>query len=185
LSDDVYGSNSTAADPIGAGAAAKIRSAKFAPLRSILSNMTIAVREDRLHLARENDQGGQSMRRVEPREMLGTENSRFSGNRRIARTMNALLAIRSNTQFSDRLKTLYNPDQVLLAWRFRPFTQPCERRPALVVASRKQPFQPGKLSGSNPSVRFFCARFRARARAARPIFSKVTDAGSKMLRWRK
>jgi hypothetical protein len=71
------------------------------------------------------------------------ENGRFFGNRRIARRMNALLAIRSNIQLSDGLKAFYKSDQVLLAWRFRPFTQPCERRPVLVTAGSKQRFEPG------------------------------------------
>jgi hypothetical protein len=35
---------------------------------------------------------------------------------------------------------------------------------------------------SNPSTRFLCACFRARARAARPMRSKIVGAGNKMLR---
>jgi len=75
--------------------------------------------------------------------MLRTENSRFSRYRSVAGPMNALLAILPDAQFPDGLKALDNPDQVLLARRFRPFTQPCERCPVLVVADRKQCFQPG------------------------------------------
>ena len=73
--------------------------------------------------------------------MLGAEDGRFAGNGSVARPVNALLAILSDTQLSDDLKAFYNPDQVLLAWRFRPFTYPRERRSVLIVTDREQRLQ--------------------------------------------
>ena len=52
--------------------------------------------------------------------MLSAENGRFPGNCRVARAMNALLAILSDAQLSDGLKAFDDPDQVLLGRRFRP-----------------------------------------------------------------
>ena len=83
-----------------------------------------SVGEDRFHLARKHDQGGQSARRVEPREMLSAENGDFPSDRRVARAMNALLAILPDAELSDGLKAFDDPDQVLLGRRFRPFAQP-------------------------------------------------------------
>jgi hypothetical protein len=99
------------------------------------------VREDRFHFSRENHKGGQAARRVEPREMLSAENGRFTGNRRVARPVNALFAILSDPQFSNGLKAFDNLDQVLLGRRFRPLAQPCERRPVQVTADCKQRLQ--------------------------------------------
>ena len=129
---------------------------------------------------------GQSTRRVESREMLGAENGRFPRNRRVARTMNALLAIRSDAQLSDGLKAFDDPDQVLLGRRFRPFTQPRERRSVLSSPTAINASSPAIVSGSKPSTRFLCARFRARARAAKPMrFQDCQMRASKMLRLRR
>jgi hypothetical protein len=73
--------------------------------------------------------------------MLSAENGRFTGNRRVARPVNALFAILSDPQFSNGLKAFDNLGQVLLGRRFRPLTQPCERRPVLVIADCKQRLQ--------------------------------------------
>ena len=114
--------------------------------------------------------------------MLSAENGGFPSNRCVARTMNALFAILADPKPSYDLQTFDDPDQVLLPRRFRPFTQPRERRSVSIVANRDQRLQSGN-----------CLRFQALdevlvgplSRAAKPNFSKVTDAGSKMLRLRK
>src|ERR1700732_1616809 len=73
--------------------------------------------------------------------MLSAENGRFPSNRRISRTMNALFAILTDPKFSDDLQAFDDPDKVLLPRRFRPFTQPRERRSASIVANRDQRLQ--------------------------------------------
>jgi hypothetical protein len=126
------------------------------------------VREDRFHLACEDDQGSQSARRVEPREMLGAENGCFSGNRRIAGTMNALLTIRSDAQVSDNPKPFNDPDQVLLSWRFRPFAQPRQGRMAFFVY----------LDQRCQAVDFFAAKTN-RQRLVRPPSGQCTGSQGK------
>ena len=73
--------------------------------------------------------------------MLSAENGRFPSNRCIAGTMNALFAILADPKPSDDLQTFDDPDQVLLPRRFRPFTQPRERRSVSIVANRDQRLQ--------------------------------------------
>ena len=99
--------------------------------------------------------------------------------------MNALLTILADPKFSNDLQAFNNPDQVFLPRRFRPFTQPREPRSVSIVVDRDQRLQSGNCLVFQAVNEALVPRFRARARAARPIFSKVTDAGSKMLRLRK
>src|SRR6516162_6668031 len=75
--------------------------------------------------------------------MLSAENGRFPSNRCVACTMNALFTILANPKFSNDLQAFDNPDQVLLPRRFRPFTQPRERRSVSIVADRDQRLQSG------------------------------------------
>src|SRR6266481_4365967 len=82
--------------------------------------------------------------------MLSAENGRFPSNRCIAGTMNALFAILADPKFLDDLEAFDDPDQVLLSRRFRPFTQPRERRSVSIVANRDQRLQSGN-----------CLRFQA------------------------
>ena len=120
--------------------------------------------------------------RIEPREMLGAQNGGFPSDRRVARTMNALFPIRADAKIPDGLKALDNPDKVLLAWRFRPFAQPRERRSVLIVVDRDQRFQSCNRLMCQALRRGSCAPAFGRERAAaKPICSKVTAAGSKIL----
>lgn len=73
--------------------------------------------------------------------MLGAENGCFPSDGRVTRTMNALLAILSDAQLADGLKSFDDPDQVLLGRCFWPVTQPGERRSILVIANCDQRFQ--------------------------------------------
>lgn len=54
----------------------------------------------------------------------------------LARTMNPLFPILFDAELSDDLQTLDDPQQVLLGRRFRPITQPRERRSVFVDADR-------------------------------------------------
>jgi hypothetical protein len=123
-------------------------------------------REGCFHLSRENNQSGQSARRIEPREMLGAQNGRLSRNRRIARAVNPLFPIRADAENPDGLKAF--------SCTHTSGVRSCSS-PTVINASN-----PAIVFCSKPSTRLFWARFRARARAARPIFSNVMDAGSKM-----
>jgi hypothetical protein len=55
--------------------------------------------------------------------------------------MNALFTILADPKFSNDLQAFNNPDQVLLPRRFRPFTQPRERRSVSIVVDRDQRLQ--------------------------------------------
>ena len=138
------------------------------------------VGEGRFHFTSENNQSGQSARRIEPREMLGAQNGGFPSDCRVARAMNPLFPIRADAEIPDGLKAFDNPDKVLLGWRFRPFAHPRERCSVLVASTAINASNPAIVSCSNPSTRFLCACFRARARAARPMRSNIVAAGSKM-----
>src|SRR5947209_3732534 len=101
------------------------------------------VRQDRFHLTSKNDQSRRSSLRIKSPEMLSAENGRFPSNRCVARTVNAWFAILADPKFSNDLQPFDNPDQILLPRRFRPFTQPRERRSASIVADRNQRLQSG------------------------------------------
>ena len=108
--------------------------------------------------------------------MLSAENGCFPRNRRIARAMNPLFPIRADAEFPDGLKALDNPDQVLLAWRFRPFPQPREWRSILFV-SRPRSTLPVLRSSCVPTPRRgSCApasgRERGRPGRCVPILSR-------------
>ena len=91
------------------------------------------VGENRLHLAREHDQRRKAAWRVEARDIAGNEDGDFPGNCGVARAMNAFFAIRSDAEFAHGLQPFDKAGEIFLAWRFRPFAQPCERRSALFV----------------------------------------------------
>ena len=99
------------------------------------------VGEGRFHFTSENDQSGQSARRIEPREMLSAQNGGFPSDCRVARAMNPLFPICADAEIPDGLKAFDNPDKVLLGWRFRPFAHPRERCSVLVAFDRDQRFQ--------------------------------------------
>src|SRR5208283_1520280 len=94
------------------------------------------IREDRFHLTGEHHQSRQSAWRIEPRKMLGAENSRFLGDRPITGAMNPLLAIWIDAQAADELQALDDANQVLLRRRLWPITQPSKPRAVSVVAAR-------------------------------------------------
>ena len=139
------------------------------------------VGQARFHFTGENDQRCQPARRIEPREMLGAQNGCFPGDCRVARSVNPLFPIRADVESSDGLKAFNDSDKVPLSWRFRPFAHPREQRSVLIVFDCDQRFQSFDRLGFQSLDEFLCACFRARARAANPIFSKVTGAGSKIL----
>ena len=99
------------------------------------------VDENRFHLAREHDQGRQAARCVETRDIAGDEDGNFSCDRRVPRAMNALLAVSSNAEFTHGMQSFDQGDEISLAWRFRPFPRPCERRAIFVVGNDEQGFQ--------------------------------------------
>ena len=57
--------------------------------------------------------------------------------------MNALLAIRFDAEFAHGLQPFNKANKGLLARRFRPFPQPCERRAALLVVDGEQRLKAG------------------------------------------
>ena len=102
------------------------------------------VGENGLHLARAHDQSCQAARRVETRDIAGNEDGDFAGDGRVPRTMNALFAIRFDAEFAHGSQSLDKGDQISLARRFRPLSQPSERRAIVIVADDdEQSFQPG------------------------------------------
>lgn len=88
------------------------------------------VGEDRFHLTREHDERRQAAMRVETLDVLRAENGRLPRNRRIARLMDAPLAIRFDAELTHGFQTFNNADQAFLVRRLRPFAQQCERRSA-------------------------------------------------------
>ena len=96
-----------------------------------------------LHLAREHDQGRQPARRVETRDVAGNEDGDFSRDRRIARPVNALFAIGSDTKLAHGFEPFDDSEKILLARRFRPFSQPGERRAFSFVGYDQQSVQRG------------------------------------------
>jgi hypothetical protein len=63
----------------------------------------------------------------------GNEDGNFPGDCRVARAMNALLAIGADAEFPHGFEPFDEGDEVSLARRFRPFPQPDERRAFVVV----------------------------------------------------
>ena len=101
------------------------------------------VGESDLHLAREHDQGRQSTRRVETRDVAGNEDSDFSRDRRIARPVNALFAIGSDAKIAHGFEPFDDSEKIFLARRFRPFSQPGERRAFSFVGYDQQSVERG------------------------------------------
>ena len=106
-------------------------------LPSILSNMTRAASVKVASISRTKTTRGQPARRIEPRQMLSAQHGGFPGDCRISRSVNPLLPIRADAEISDRLNAFDNPGKVSLAWRFRPFAHPRERRSFLIVFRRR------------------------------------------------
>ena len=52
-----------------------------------------------------------------------------------------MFTIRADAEIPNGLKALDNPGKVSLAWRFRPFAHPRERRSFLIAFDRDQSFQ--------------------------------------------
>src|SRR5580693_6855965 len=101
------------------------------------------VRENDFHLAREHNQGRQTARRVESRDVAGNEDGDFSRDRRIARPVDALFAIGSDAKLAYGLEPLDDSEQIFLARRFRPFSQPTERRAYALFGYGQQRVQRG------------------------------------------
>ena len=112
------------------------------------------VGEDRLHLAREHDQRRQAARRVETRDMRGTEDGDFSGDRCVARAVNALLAIRADAEFTHGLQPFDNAGEIFLrgasghSRSHASGVRPCSSLTASKASS------PAIVSGDRPSTRF-------------------------------
>ena len=99
------------------------------------------VGENGLHLAREHDQGRQTARRVETRDVAGNDDGDFSGDCRVARAVNALFAIGSDAELAHGFEPFDDSEKISLARRFRPFSQPGERRAFSFVGDDEQRLQ--------------------------------------------
>ena len=76
------------------------------------------------------------------------------GDRRVARAVNALLAIGSDAELAHGLQPFDESDEIFLARRFRPFPQPSERRAVFVRQRRRaSASSPAIVSGDKPSTR--------------------------------
>ncbi len=100
-----------------------------------------SVGEHGLHLAREHRQSRQTARRVETRKMLCAHDRGFSSDRRVARPVNALFAIGSDAELAHGFEPFDDSEKILLARRFRPFSQPGERRALFVFGDDDQGLQ--------------------------------------------
>ena len=81
------------------------------------------VGESRLHLAREHDQSRQATQTCRNARDVARSRSRISlGNRRVARTMNALLAVGSDAELAHGFEPFDDLDKIPLTRRFRPFS---------------------------------------------------------------
>ena len=135
------------------------------------------VGEDRFHLAREHDECRQAAMRVETRNMLRAENGRFPRNRRIARLMDAPLAIRFDAERARGLQAFDNADQTFLARRFRPFPQPRERRVFLFIDYRQQRLQRDDPIGTKALGQAFVSAFAGNGARRQCDFLHGGDGG--------
>ena len=120
------------------------RSARRNTPPSILSNMASAASVRTASISRANTTNVARRRGVSKRERCcAVQDSDFSGDCRVARAVNALLAIRSDAEFAHGLQPFDNFDEIPLARRFRPFPQPCERRALLFFGDDEQRLQSG------------------------------------------
>ena len=100
-----------------------------------------SVGEHGLHLAREHRQSRQTARRVETRKMLCAHDRGFSSDRCVACPMNAPFAIGSDAELAHGFEPFDDSEKILLARRFRPFSQPGERRALSVFGDDDQGLQ--------------------------------------------
>ncbi len=99
------------------------------------------IAENGLHLACEHDQGRQTTRRVETRNVAGDEDGDFPRDCSVARAVNAFLAVSADTELANGLKPFDERDEISLARRFRPFPQPSKRRAVFAIGDGEQRFQ--------------------------------------------
>ena len=100
-----------------------------------------SVGENGLHLAREHHQRRKTPRRVETRKMLCAHDRGFPSDRCVARPVNALFAIGSDAELAHGFEPFGDSEKILLARRFRPFSQPGERRALFVFGDDNQGLQ--------------------------------------------